>query len=89
MPTLYWCPHQVLKATDAPGEKVCECSLMCTRNCQISFVYYPAVTYAATQHHGRLFLITCKRLKLLRKASRLQLIQNSMPSVAGWRQCDI
>ena len=38
---------------------------------------------------GRLFGITCKRLKLLRKASRLQVIQNSTPSVAGWRQCDI
>ena len=31
----------------------------------------------------------CKRLNLLRKASRLQVIQNSTPSVAGWRQCDI
>ena len=29
---------------------------------------YPAVTYAASQHQGRLFWITCKRLKLLRKA---------------------
>ena len=30
-----------------------------------------------------------KRLKLLRKAGRLQLIQNLAPSVTQWRQCDI
>ena len=34
------------------------------------------VTYAASQHQGHLSLITCKRLKLLRKAGGLQLIQN-------------
>ena len=50
---------------------------------------YPAVTYAATQHQGRLFWITCKRLNILREASCLQVIQNSTPSVAGWQQCDI
>ena len=33
--------------------------------------------------------IVCKRLKLLRKAGNLQLIQNSAPSLARWRQCDI
>ena len=49
----------------------------------------PAVTYAAAQHQGRLFWITCKRLKVLRKTGRLQLIQNSAPSVAGRRQCCI
>ena len=46
---------------------------------------HSAVTYVATQHQGRY----CKRLKLLRKAGRLQLIQNLVPSVAGWRQCYI
>ena len=45
----------------------------------------PAVTYAAAEHQGPLFWISCKRLKLLRKAGSLQLIQNSAPSVAGWR----
>ena len=49
----------------------------------------PAVTYAAFQHQGRLFWITCNRPKLLRKAGRLQLIQNSTPSVALMRQCCI
>ena len=49
----------------------------------------PAVTYAATQHQGRLFWITYKWLKLLRKASCLQVIQNSAPSVVWQRQCDI
>ena len=29
------------------------------------------------------------RLKLLRKAGSLQLIQNSAPSAIVWRQCDI
>ena len=38
---------------------------------------------------GRLFRITCKRLKPLRIAGCLQLIQNSTPSVAGMRQCCI
>ena len=38
---------------------------------------------------GDEFWISCKRLKLLRKAGRLQLIQNSVPSVARRRQCDI
>ena len=49
----------------------------------------PAVTYAAAEHQGRLFWITCKRLKLLRKTSHLQVIQNSPPSVVRRRQCDI
>ena len=44
-------------------------------------------------HHmmvdGAEFWITCKRLKLLRKAGRLQSIQNSAPSTIRWRQCDI
>ena len=51
--------------------------------------HYPAVTYAAAEHQGRLFWITCKRLKLLRKASHLQVIQNSVPSVVRQHQCDI
>ena len=38
---------------------------------------------------GTKFLITCRRLKELRKASRLQLIQNSAPSTIYWCQCDI
>ena len=50
---------------------------------------YPAVTYAASQHQGRLFLIVCKRPALHSFFSLLQLIQNSAPSVAGMRQCDI
>ena len=50
---------------------------------------YPAVTYAASQHQGRLFLIVCKRPALLNSFSRLQLIQNSAPSLTGMRQCDI
>ena len=56
---------------------------------KLSYFWYPAVTYAAFQHQGRLFWITCKRPKLLRKAGRLQLIQNSTPSVALMRQCCI
>ena len=52
--------------------------------------YNPAVTYdAAAQHQGRLFWIICNWLKLLKKAGRLQLIQNSAPSVALGRQCFI
>ena len=50
---------------------------------------YPAVTYAASQHQGHLFWIVCMRPAFLRSFSRLQLIQNSAPSVAGMRQCDI
>ena len=42
-----------------------------------------------TMVNGTEFWITCKRLKLLRKAGRLQLIQNSAPSTIVWRQCDI
>ena len=38
---------------------------------------------------GAKFWITCKQLKLLRKAGHLQLIQNSAPSTIVWRQCDI
>ena len=49
----------------------------------------PALTYAAAEHQVRLFWITCKQLKLLRKASRSQVIQNSAPSVVLRRQCDI
>ena len=43
-------------------------------------ILYPAVTYAAAQHKGHLFWITCQWLKLLRKASHLQVIQNLTPS---------
>ena len=39
--------------------------------------------------HGAEFQITCKRLKLRRKAGRLQLIQNLAQSTILWRQCDI
>ena len=53
----------------------------------VFFPLHPAVTYAAAEHQGFLFWITCKWLKLLRKAGRFQLIQNSAPSVAGRRQC--
>ena len=49
----------------------------------------PAVTYAAAKHQGCLFWIICKWLKLLRKASCLQVIQNSVPSVVRQCQCDI
>ena len=49
----------------------------------------PAVTYVAAQHKGCLFWITCKWLKLLRKADCLQLIQKSVPSLAGPHQCCI
>ena len=42
-----------------------------------------------TMVDGTEFWITCKRLKLLRKADRLQLIQNSVPSTIVWRQFDI
>ena len=52
-------------------------------------IEYPAVTYAASQHQGRLFWIVCKWPAFLSSFSRLQLIQNSAPSVAGMRQCDI
>ena len=38
---------------------------------------------------GAEFWIACKRLKLLRKADRLQLIQNSVPSTIVWCQFDI
>ena len=51
--------------------------------------HHPAVTYVTAQHQGRLFWITCKRLKILRKAGRLQLILNLAPSVTGRRQCCI
>ena len=51
--------------------------------------YNPAVTYAASQHQGHLFWIVCKRPAFLSSFSRLQLIQNLAPSVAGMRQCDI
>ena len=54
-----------------------------------TFISYPAVTYAAAEHQGHLFWITCKRLKLLRKANRLWVIQNLAPSVVWRRQCDI
>ena len=49
----------------------------------------PAVTYAASQPQGRLFWIVFKRPAFLSSFSCLQLIQNSAPSVAGMRQCDI
>ena len=52
-------------------------------------IFNPYVTYAATKHKGRLFWITCKWLKLLRKASCLHMIQNLVPSVVRRRQCDI
>ena len=55
----------------------------------INYMLNPAVTYATSEHQGRLFWITCKRPKLLRIAGRLQLIQNLTPSVAGMRQCCI
>ena len=42
-----------------------------------------------TMVDGAELWISCKRLKLLRKADRLQLIQNLAPSVARRRQCDI
>ena len=42
-----------------------------------------------TMVDGAEFWITCKRLKLLRKAHSLQLIQNSAPSNIVLRQCDI
>ena len=72
----------------------CRCSqfpslYLCLKINPIWMKTYPAVTYAAFQHQGGLFWITCKRPKLLRKAGRLQLIQNSMPSVALMRQCCI
>ena len=57
--------------------------------CQIIVQYHPAITYATAEHQGRLFWITCKGLKLLRKAGCLELIQNLAPSVAGRRQCCI
>ena len=53
------------------------------------FESYPAVTYAASKHQGRLFWIVCKRPAFLSYFSRFQLIQNLAPSVAGMRQCDI
>ena len=43
---------------------------------------YPAVTYATSQHQGRLFWIVCKRPAFLSSFSCLKLIQNSAPS--GW-----
>ena len=38
---------------------------------------------------GAEFRISCKRPAFLSNFSRLQLIQNSAPSVTRWRQCDI
>ena len=55
----------------------------------ILILFNPAVTYAAAEHQEHLFWITCKRLKLLRKAGCLQLIQNSVTSVARRGQCCI
>ena len=40
-------------------------------------------------HNGAKFWITYVVVRLLRKASRWQLIQNSAPSTIVWRQCDI
>ena len=52
------------------------------------FLYKPVLQYATTENQGRLFWITYKRLKLLKKAGRLQLIQNSTSSVAlMWQYC--
>ena len=51
--------------------------------------------FSSINHHvhmmvdGAKFWISCKWLKLLRKASRLQLIQNSAPSTIVGRKCDI
>ena len=62
------------------------------RRLSLNFVIFsnnPAVTYTAAQHQGRLFWITYKWLKLMRKAGRLQLIQNLEPSVAWRHQCCI
>ena len=51
------------------------------KKCKKLKFHHPAVIYAAAEHQGCLFWITCKRLNLLRKASCLQLIQNLAPSV--------
>ena len=59
------------------------------KNCQFWKSQNPVVTYATAKHQGLLFWITCKRLKLLRKAGCLQLIQNLAPSVGGRHQCCI
>ena len=53
------------------------------------YTCYPAFTYGTAEHQGCLFWITYKWLKVLRKASHLQIIQNSAPSVAGRYQCCI
>ena len=42
-----------------------------------------------TMIDGTKFWITCKGLKLLRKAVHLQLIQNLAPSTIVWHHCDI
>ena len=55
----------------------------------ISFHQIQMPHWRHTMADGAKFWITCKRLKLLRKAGRLQLIQNSAPSTIVWRQCDI
>ena len=42
-----------------------------------------------TMVDGTKLWITCKWLKLQRKAGHLQLIRNTVPSTIVWRQCDI
>ena len=41
-----------------------------------------------TMVDGAKFWISCQRLRVLRIASRWQLIQNLAPSTIVWRQCD-
>ena len=47
--------------------EVADCQRMCCLRLRFN-LSDPALTYAAAKHQGRLFWITCKQLKLLRKA---------------------
>ena len=57
------------------------------------FCCYPHIIWMSHWHRqateGAEFWISCKQLKILRKAGNLQLIQNLVPSVARQHQCDI
>ena len=57
-----------------------------------NLILYPFIQMSHWRHtmvDGTKFWINCKRLKLLRKAGHLQLIQNSAPYTIVRCQCDI
>ena len=65
------------------------------RSCSLSYLMIVFILRIWMSHwcgraaEGAKFWIRSKRPAFLSNFSRLQLIQNSAPSVARWRQCDI